>query len=218
MQNVYNYNVALPNNALQPFRPRFNVSVSKNSEIIIDCTVYENLKDVYKYLNASLVPIRHILAWELITLAEWHDTKTTTFMDCYSNASVFSSAWSLTEVLHLSDLISFVEEPMYSLVKITKAEDIAKALGLGYPVVVGGSVYKSFEDAMDSGVVPLPRIGESLLGGHAFCLIGYDAINCAYRAIANFGPSFGIDGDIIVASSYLQNLDICRDFFTVQPS
>src|SRR5258708_5679014 len=46
----------------------------------------------------------------------------------------------------------------------------------GYPFVFGFSVYESFESprVAESGVVPLPRLGERVLGGHAVVACGYD--------------------------------------------
>jgi Papain family cysteine protease len=45
-----------------------------------------------------------------------------------------------------------------------------------WPVEVGFTVYESFEsvDVAKSGVMPIPKAGETLLGGHEVLMVGYD--------------------------------------------
>jgi len=55
--------------------------------------------------------------------------------------------------------------------------DLAKAaLAEGLPVVLGIEVFESFESptVAKTGIVPLPKKREQLLGGHAVLMIGYD--------------------------------------------
>jgi C1A family cysteine protease len=47
-------------------------------------------------------------------------------------------------------------------------------LAEGFPFVIGISVYQSFEDVGSDGLVPMPKDGEPLIGGHALCCVGYD--------------------------------------------
>jgi C1A family cysteine protease len=49
------------------------------------------------------------------------------------------------------------------------------ALAGGYPIVIGIQIYESFESAevAQTGIVPLPKQGESYLGGHAVLAVGY---------------------------------------------
>jgi C1A family cysteine protease len=55
-------------------------------------------------------------------------------------------------------------------------EDFKMSLSLGYPVVFGFSVYESFEspDVERTGIMPMPKPGEKILGGHAVVACGYD--------------------------------------------
>lgn len=49
------------------------------------------------------------------------------------------------------------------------------ALAEGYPVVLGISVYESFESdqVAQTGIITMPKRGEQLLGGHAVLAVGY---------------------------------------------
>ncbi|HEY9714705.1 MAG TPA: C1 family peptidase, partial [Chroococcales cyanobacterium] len=54
-------------------------------------------------------------------------------------------------------------------------DHIKAALKAGFPVVFGFEVYSSFESSTvaRTGVVPMPKRGEQLLGGHCTYFIGY---------------------------------------------
>lgn len=58
---------------------------------------------------------------------------------------------------------------------IVTLDDLKKALQTG-PVVTGITLYSSFEsaDVAKTGVVPMPKPKEAIMGGHAICLVGYD--------------------------------------------
>ena len=59
--------------------------------------------------------------------------------------------------------------------RVTQSEAAIKAaLASGFPVVVGASLYASFEsDAVaKTGKVPTPKRNEQLLGGHCFIVCG----------------------------------------------
>ncbi len=56
-------------------------------------------------------------------------------------------------------------------------DDLMKSLSHGFPVVFGFSVYESFEGeaVARTGIMPLPKSGEKILGGHAVMAVGYDS-------------------------------------------
>lgn len=55
-------------------------------------------------------------------------------------------------------------------------DDFKRSISLGFPVVFGFSVYESFEtpDVERTGIMPMPKQGEKILGGHAVVACGYD--------------------------------------------
>jgi C1A family cysteine protease len=72
------------------------------------------------------------------------------------------------------------------------------ALAGGNPVVLGISVYSSFESQLvaQTGKVPLPKRGEQLLGGHAVLAVGYKKIGRTLYAIVrnSWGTGWGDQG------------------------
>jgi len=80
----------------------------------------------------------------------------------------------------------------YSRVQVT-ALDIKNALSLGNGVVLGFDVYESFESeaVATTGIMPMPKQGEALLGGHAVFACGY---------VDN--PAFAGGGYFIVKNSW----------------
>ena len=101
----------------------------------------------------------------------------------------------------------------FSLLKCTSWKSVLSALAEGYTVMVGGSVYYSFQQAQYGGIVPMPNKNEGLLGGHIFNLVSYDTEKDLATAIGNLGEDFGNGGIIPIRGAYLRNLNINRDFF-----
>ena len=71
---------------------------------------------------------------------------------------------------------------------------IRHALSNNFPVIIGIAVYESFEsdDVARTGVVPMPRRSESLIGGHCMLVVGYEGRNFIVRN--SWGADFGPDG------------------------
>jgi C1A family cysteine protease len=92
------------------------------------------------------------------------------------------------------------------------------ALAGGYAVVLGISVYSSFErdDVMRTGVVPLPERTESLLGGHAICLVGYDIGSRRFTFRNSWGTSFGEAGYGTLPFEYVLNPKLASDLWIVK--
>jgi len=82
--------------------------------------------------------------------------------------------------------------------RILNFEAMQSALAAGNPVVLGISVYSSFESeaVARTGKVPLPKQGEQLLGGHAVLAVGYKKIGCTLYAIVrnSWGTGWGDQG------------------------
>ena len=94
-------------------------------------------------------------------------------------------------------------------------------LAQGYPIVIGFSVYESFEsDAVAStGVVPMPDTdNESLLGGHAVMVVGYDDASRRFMVRNSWGTGWGDPqhpGYFTMPYDYLLNANLSSDFWTV---
>ncbi len=84
-------------------------------------------------------------------------------------------------------------------------------------VFVGGiSVFESFEcdDVQNTGVVPLTKAGEKLLGGHAITIVGYDDDRSVFIGRNSWGEEWGDHGYFYLPYDYLTCADLADDFWT----
>jgi C1A family cysteine protease len=91
------------------------------------------------------------------------------------------------------------------------------ALVGGHPVAVGISIYESFESAQvaQTGVVPLPRPGEALLGGHAVAIVGFDDAKQTFLLRNSWGPHWGQGGHFTLPYAYLTNPQLASDAWAI---
>ena len=90
-------------------------------------------------------------------------------------------------------------------------------LNTGIPIVLGISVYSSFEsaDVAKTGMVPMPQANESLLGGHAVLCVGYDDSIQRFIMRNSWGSSWGDKGYFYIPYNYLLNPDLCSDMWAI---
>jgi len=93
--------------------------------------------------------------------------------------------------------------------RITNLISLKTALASGYPVVIGIDVYESFESdkVAQTGIVPMPKRREKLLGGHAVLAVGYKdnprSKTKGYVTVRNsWGESWGDKGYFYLPYSY----------------
>ncbi len=91
-------------------------------------------------------------------------------------------------------------------------------LAEGYPIVIGFSVYTSFESAgtAKTGIVNLPLKSEKLLGGHAVLVVGYDDVSQRLIVRNSWGSSWGQSGYFTMPYAYLTNPKLASDFWTIR--
>jgi C1A family cysteine protease len=85
------------------------------------------------------------------------------------------------------------------------------------PIIFGFSVYESFEgkDVAKTGIVPLPERGESMLGGHAVALIGYDDEKGGFLVRNSWGKTWGDQGNCWMPYAFILSPDLAADFWTI---
>jgi C1A family cysteine protease len=115
--------------------------------------------------------------------------------------------------------------------KCTNFAAVKNALAAGNPVVIGFSVYDSFEGAWGdiphgqtgSGMMPFPNTAtETLLGGHAVCIVGYDdTMPVAGKANGRFivrnswGTSWGDNGYFYMPYDVIKTASMSSDFWLI---
>jgi len=96
--------------------------------------------------------------------------------------------------------------------------DMRSALAAGLPFVSGIVVYQSFESqqTVETGVVPLPAAGETMLGGHAVAVVGYDDAKQWFICRNSWGDSWGDRGHCYLPYSYLTNSQLAFDAWVIR--
>jgi len=96
---------------------------------------------------------------------------------------------------------------------------INMVLSSGLPIVFGIAVYESLETdtVTDTGIIPMPKVTERLLGGHAIMLVGYTKIDdIDYYIIRNsWGKGWGDNGYGYLPLTYVLNSDLSSDFWVI---
>jgi C1A family cysteine protease len=91
-------------------------------------------------------------------------------------------------------------------------------LASGYPFVFGFTVYDSFEsDAVaQTGVVPMPATGETVLGGHAVVAVGYDDAKRMFTVRNSWSTGWGVNGYCFMPYEYLLTQNLASDLWTIR--
>jgi len=94
------------------------------------------------------------------------------------------------------------------------------ALASGFLVGFGFTVYDYFMSAAmaKNAVLHLPVKGESVQGGHAVCLVGYDDAKGAFLVRNSWGAGWGLHGYFWMAMDYVANTRLSSDFWVIQSS
>lgn len=105
------------------------------------------------------------------------------------------------------------------------AAEMQACLTAGYPIVIGFTVYDSFESqaVAATGVVPMPGPNEQVLGGHCVLVVGY-GVNVdgapvddgRWLARNSWGTSWGKGGYFTFPQPYLTSPSLASDFWVVQ--
>jgi C1A family cysteine protease len=95
--------------------------------------------------------------------------------------------------------------------------DMQACLTAGYPIIIGFSVYSSFESGQvaATGDVPMPGPQEQVLGGHCVLVIGYD-VDGRWVCRNSWGTDWGQAGYFTFPQAYLTNASLADDFWVVQ--
>lgn len=106
----------------------------------------------------------------------------------------------------------------YYSVNNTDLNLMLTALAAGHPIVAGFSVYTSFESnqVAATGIVPMPKKNEKLLGGHAILIVGYDLSKKMFLVRNSWGVGWGEKGYCWMPFDYLTSKDLADDFWTAE--
>jgi len=91
-------------------------------------------------------------------------------------------------------------------------------LSSGLPFVFGFGVYESFEtkEVAESGIMPIPKKNEKLLGGHAIMAVGYNDEKEHFIIRNSWGIDWGDRGYFYMPYSFIQDVNMCSDFWCIE--
>jgi C1A family cysteine protease len=97
---------------------------------------------------------------------------------------------------------------------ILNVQDMKSCIASDYPILVGFSVYSSFEspEIASTGIMPVPNVSkEQLLGGHEVLMIGYDDSKQAFKVRNSWGSGWGAAGNFWMPYEVAADKNIVQD-------
>jgi C1A family cysteine protease len=93
---------------------------------------------------------------------------------------------------------------------------VKNALARSFPVVIGFDVYSSFYNIGSNGMMTYPNVSrESLEGGHAVTLVGYNDNTNRFIARNSWGTSWGDRGYFYMPYQVIKDSTMSSDFWTI---
>jgi C1A family cysteine protease len=131
-------------------------------------------------------------------------------LDADSSVQVGSS-WLLVGLVGLTRLVLMQQPAPFEA-------PMKGCLASGYPFVFGFTVYDSFESQQvaNTGIVPMPASGESVVGGHAVMAVGYDDSQHRFIVRNSWGSGWGMQGYFTIPYAYLTEANLSSDFWTIR--
>ena len=102
--------------------------------------------------------------------------------------------------------------------RCTNFASVKSALAAKNPVVIGFTVYESFEGTVNNntGMMPYPNVRtEQVLGGHAVAIVGYNDSTQRFTCRNSWGTSWGDRGYFYMPYQVIQNVNMSSDFWLI---
>lgn len=105
----------------------------------------------------------------------------------------------------------------YSRVNVS-TNDVKTALISGHPVIIGISVFASFEsrEVAASGIVPMPKPDEAPLGGHAMLVHSYGQMPGYFTVRNSWSNKWGKNGDCFIPYDYIGSPNYGADYWIIE--
>lgn len=97
-------------------------------------------------------------------------------------------------------------------------QSMKSCLAEGYPFIFGFTVYQSFESQQlaTTGIMPMPKPGEQILGGHAVMAIGYDDNKQMFKIRNSWGTGWALGGHFWMPAAFIGSSNYASDMWTAR--
>lgn len=102
---------------------------------------------------------------------------------------------------------------------VVDTNKVKAALALGFPVVIGLSLYDSFEtdDVARTGDVPMPVLdNEQMIGGHCMYVVGYGQRKGTFTVRNSWDTDWGDKGDCYMPEAYIGSTKYGSDYWVIK--
>jgi C1A family cysteine protease len=96
---------------------------------------------------------------------------------------------------------------------------VKTALALGFPVVIGVTLFDSFEskETEKTGIVPMPDLKhEGMVGGHCMYVVGYGQKTGYFTVRNSWDTDWGDKGDCYIPENYIGSPDFGADYWIIK--
>jgi len=102
--------------------------------------------------------------------------------------------------------------------RLNSLNELKQCLALKFPFVFGFAVYESFEtiQVARTGIMPMPKKSERMIGGHAVMAVGYDDNKKRVLVRNSWGKNWGQKGYFWMPYEYIESRNLALDFWTIR--
>lgn len=95
---------------------------------------------------------------------------------------------------------------------------VKSALANGFPVIGGWTLYESFESdkVSQTGVVPMPKKTEQVVGGHSMLIVGYGQKSGYFTVMNSWAPDWGDKGFAYLPERYVAGGNLGDDYWVIR--
>ena len=193
------------------------------------CALVGNLEFLKKKLNGTVIDFSRLFLYYNERVIR-HTVKTDSGSSIRDGIKTLVRAGDCLESLWPYNINKLTDKPTADCYKealdhqikryyrLHTLEEMKHTLQTGYPFVFGFAVYESFEAALvtKTGVVPMPKKGERVLGGHAVMAVGYNDDTNYFIVRNSWGAAWGDRGYFRMPYAYLTNTSLSSDFWTIR--
>jgi C1A family cysteine protease len=105
---------------------------------------------------------------------------------------------------------------VYRALDNTNLDELKTCIALGHPFELGFTVYNQFMFGSWKEMMPMPKPGENILGGHAVTAVGYDDTRKAFRIKNSWGTDWKSGGYFWMPYAFITSPDYCDDFWMLE--